>query len=153
MPSLYETDYYQWAVDTAKALREGRLQDIDVEATAEEISDLGKSERRALESAIVQLYVHLLKQRYQPERQITGSSWQKSINKQRFHIAKMLRENPSLKRFLTDSEFIGEVYREAVLESVEQTDLSEETFPAECPFTYEDFGLPPKGSISSPDRQ
>jgi hypothetical protein len=102
---------------------------------------LGKSERRALESAIVQLHVHLLKQRYQPERQMTGSNWQSSINKQRFHISKILKENLSLKPLLTDTEFIEDVYREAVLESVEETNLPEETFPAECPFTYEDFGL------------
>jgi hypothetical protein len=49
MPSLYETDYHRWAMETAAALREGRLQDIDLEATAEEIEDLGKSERRATE--------------------------------------------------------------------------------------------------------
>jgi hypothetical protein len=43
LPSLYETDYFKWAMETAAALREGRLQDVDLEAAAEEIEDLGNS--------------------------------------------------------------------------------------------------------------
>ena len=66
MPSRYETDYYAWAIETARALRAGRIQDVDLAAAAEEIEDLGKSERRSLHSAVVQLFLHLLKSKYQP---------------------------------------------------------------------------------------
>ena len=66
MPSKYETDYYAWAMETAKALRAGRIEDVDLDAAAEEIEDLGKSERRSLHSAVVQLFLQLLKSKYQP---------------------------------------------------------------------------------------
>jgi hypothetical protein len=56
MPSLYETDYHRWAKETAAALRQRRFEDIDVEVTAEEIEDLGKSESHSLESAVEQLF-------------------------------------------------------------------------------------------------
>ena len=139
MPSIHE-DYYQWAIDTAKAVREERFQTVDLDALAEEIEDLGKSEKRALESAITQLYVHLLKQRYQPE--LAGSSWEISVKKQRRRIAKLVRENPSFKPFLASDEFIEDVYQDAILEAAEQTGLPEDAFPMECPFTFEDFGFP-----------
>jgi hypothetical protein len=140
MPSLYETDYHQWAVDTAKAIREDRLHHVDLAAVAEEIEDLGKSERRALSSAISQLYVHLLKQRHQTG--LSGSSWEISVKKQRRQITKLVKESPSFKPFLRNAEFIQDAYEDAVLEAAEQTGLPEETFPVDCPFTFEDFGFP-----------
>jgi hypothetical protein len=53
-----------------------------------------------------------------------------------------VRQNPSFERFLNSEEFIQEVYGDAVLEAAEQTGLPEETSPAECPFTYDDFAIP-----------
>jgi hypothetical protein len=139
MPSIQD-DYYQWTIDTAKAVREERFQHVDLEALAEEIEDLGKSERRALSSAVSQLYAHLLKQQHQPE--LSGSSWEISIKKQRRQIAKLVNENPSFKPMLTDQEFIQDAYGDAVLDAAEQTGLPEETFPVDCPFTLADLGLP-----------
>ena len=96
MPSKYETDYYAWAMETASALRAGRIEDVDLAAAAEEIEDLGKSERRSLHSAVVQLFLHLLKSKYQPN--LATASWEIYIEKQRLKIAHILDENPSLRR-------------------------------------------------------
>ena len=41
----YEADFYRWATETARALREGRLADVDLKHVAEEIEDMGKKER------------------------------------------------------------------------------------------------------------
>ncbi len=59
--SLYETDYFQWTQRVAGALRAGVVDGLDLSEIAEEIEDLGKSERRALESSLSQLLLHLLK--------------------------------------------------------------------------------------------
>jgi hypothetical protein len=136
MPSQYETDYHQWAIDTANALRAGRFEEIDIEAAAEEIEDLAKSQRRALRSAIVQLFLHLLKSTYQPNR--STPSWQISIRKQRRKIDRILKENPSLAPLIADTSFLADAYDDAVLDAVAQTGLPEGTFPVECPFTPED---------------
>src|SRR5688572_22114674 len=112
MPSQYETDYHQWAIDTANALRAGRFEDIDIEAAAEEIEDLARLERRALRSSLVQLFMHLLKTRYQPE--LAGRSQEISIEKERVEIADLLDENPSLRRYIVDSDFLQRAYKLAV---------------------------------------
>ena len=49
MSRLYDTDYHAWTRRTAADLRAGRLDAVDLGAVAEEIEDLGKFERRALE--------------------------------------------------------------------------------------------------------
>jgi hypothetical protein len=139
MPSLYETDYHKWAMETAAALREGRLQDIDVRATAEEIEDLGKSERHSLGSAVAQLFLHLLKTKYQPH--LAGASWQASIKKQRVKIARITGENPSLRPLLSERAFLKGAYVDAVLDAVIETGLPEATFPATCPFGPDDLKI------------
>jgi hypothetical protein len=137
MPSQYETDYHQWAIDTANALRAGRFEEIDIEAAAEEIEDLARSQRRALRSALVQLFLHLLKTRYQPD--LAGRSWDISIEEQRVEIADLLDENPSLTRYVLDSDFLQRAYRLAVLEAERQTGVPKSTFPVEYPFTRADI--------------
>jgi hypothetical protein len=140
MATLYEQDFHQWAMDTAAALREGRTDEVDLNAVAEELEDLGRSEKRSLRSAIAQLYMHLLKIRYEPEKHTV--SWDASVEKQRDEIEDLIADNPSLKRLLTDLDFITRAYRLAVQDAVRETGLPKKTFPDVCPFTFEDFGLP-----------
>ena len=50
MSTAYESDFYAWARENAALLRSGQLSRIDLEHIAEELEDMGKSERRALGS-------------------------------------------------------------------------------------------------------
>jgi hypothetical protein len=74
---LYEQDFFEWTVQNAQLLRAGRLEEADLEHIAEEIEDMGRSERRELESRLSVLLSHLLKWRFQPSRR--GRSWQATI--------------------------------------------------------------------------
>ena len=64
----YEQDYAGWVEDTARAIEDGRFNEIDRTALADEVRDLGKNERDRLVSALCVLVMHLLKTRYQPDR-------------------------------------------------------------------------------------
>jgi hypothetical protein len=132
MPKLYETDYFAWTKNTAAALREGRVRDIDLAEVAEEIEDLGKSERRAFESALSQLFLHKLKWDYQPN--LRGRSWEVSIQKQIRSLRKILRENPSFAPLLEQPDFVAEAYGDAVLDAMAETGLDASTFPSQCPY-------------------
>ena len=63
--SLYETDYAAWAKRHVDLLRAGRFSEIDVEHLSQELSDMGKSERRELESRLLILIAHVLKWEHQ----------------------------------------------------------------------------------------
>jgi hypothetical protein len=127
----YEQDYAGWVEDTARAIEEGRFSEIDRVALADEVRDLGKSERRELESALRVLLLHLLKQRYQPEKRTR--SWEASIRVQRKHLSKFLRESPSLRPEL--SELVADAYDSARIEAEQETGLDLDTFPEICEWT------------------
>lgn len=127
----YDVDFYRWATETARALREGRLAEVDMEHVAEELEDMGKRERRELKHRLAVLIAHLLKWRHQPEGR--GTSWQATIVEQRQQIAGLLADSPSLRPPLAD--WVADAYAEAVLRAAAETALPERTFPAECPYT------------------
>src|SRR5689334_11501815 len=130
--SLYKTDYYAWTREMAETIREGRfVGKTDQLLIAEEIEDLGKSERNSLRSAVIQLFMHLLKQKFQPEKEAV--SWELSIKNQRIEIDDIIDENPSLLSALRDSDFIEKAYRKARVMAAIETKLPEDTFPPECP--------------------
>jgi len=138
MPSknatLYDTDFYAWANEQAALLRAGRLAEADVENIAEEIESMGKSERRELISRLGVLLHHLLKWRHQPE--LRGRSWSLTIEHQRLRLARHLAENPSLKSQL--DAVMAEAYEDARVDAERETHLPRSTFPADCPFTFDE---------------
>jgi hypothetical protein len=58
---LYDRDFYEWTRCNAALLRAGRFEEADVERIAEEIEDMGRSERRGIEGRLEVLLTHLLK--------------------------------------------------------------------------------------------
>jgi len=124
----YKQDYAGWVEDTAQALEQGRFGEIDLVALADEVRDLGISERERLESALRVLLVHLLKAKYQPEKRTR--SWDASIRVQRKHVAKYLKQSPSLRCEL--DEFLEDAYDDARIEAATQTGFDIDTFPETC---------------------
>jgi hypothetical protein len=108
---VYATDFYAWCLTTAALVREGQWDAIDPEALAEELESLGKSQKRELEHRLEGLVMHLLKWEHQPGRRQEGHSWYDTIREHRSQIARLLRDNPSLKPQV--APILAEVYPEA----------------------------------------
>jgi hypothetical protein len=132
--TLYDTDFYAWANEQAALLRSGRLSELDIENVAEEIESMGRSERRELVNRLTVLFVHLLKWRYQPTYR--GRSWRLTIEQQRIKLGEHLRESPSLKSQLT--ELMSNAYRLAKIDAAQETGLDRDSFPIDCPFTFDE---------------
>ena len=77
----------------------------------------------------------LLKWQYQPEQR--SGEIKASIRRHRYQIRDDLKVSPSLKTHL--SEIWLESYQEAKLQAADETDLSVEIFPEECPYTIENI--------------
>jgi Domain of unknown function DUF29 len=132
----YEQDFYAWALESARGLRERRFADLDIEHIAEELEDMGKSRARTLESQLARLLTHLLKWTHQPDqRQRYQHSWRATINNARLEIQEILEENPGLKPRLP--ELFGKAYPKSVNMAVAETNLPESRFPAACPWSLE----------------
>ena len=133
--SLYECDYYTWALVNAAAIRERRLEDVDLDNVAAEIEDLGKSQESALEGHLKVLLLHLLKLQYQPRR--TTRSWQLTVKEQRLALRKVLRRNPGLRGEAKLREILNDAYQEGRVAAARETRLKDDRFRPDCPWTFQ----------------
>lgn len=99
MDRLYDEDIFAWSEQQAAALRQlartpGRLpNDLDLEQVAEEIEDLGRSERHAAESSLRLILVHLLEIAIVPDAPV-ARHWRSEIVT--FHIEFLSRLTPAM---------------------------------------------------------
>ena len=133
MATTYENDIVAWAKEQAYLLRSGQLSVLDIEHIAEEIEDVGNSEQRELASRMAVLLSHLLKWQYQPERQ--SSSWQRTIKEQRKSVLRRLKNTPSLKVSLNDTEWLEDIWGDAVSIAINETGI--DCLPESCPWTID----------------
>ena len=131
----YEADFYGWANSQAAILRQTQPEWLDWENIAEELEGMARSDRRALESQLERLLIHLLKWRYEPAKR--GPSWEVTILDARARIDQWLRESPSLKSQI--DELFREAYPGARRWAGSEMGLDrrgwEALFPAECEWT------------------
>jgi len=131
--ATYETDFYLWTQQQADLLRQGALSTLDIENLIEEIESMGKRDRRAIESHLFVILLHLLKWQYQSQRR--GKSWRLSVWNGRLDIIRLLKDSPSLHPQLFT--LATEEYPAARKQAANETGLPLTTFPEECPFTIE----------------
>ena len=91
-PPLSEHDYHAWLLEQAARLRTRQSDQIDYEVLAEELEDMGRSERRAVESSLKDLLIHLLKWAKQKQRR--SGSWRDSIDNARDALAYLSKTGP-----------------------------------------------------------
>ncbi len=128
----YETDVIAWAQEQVRLLRAGQFSLLDIEHIAEEIEDVGKSEKRELRNRMSVLLAHLLKWQYQPERQ--GNSWRRTIKEQRKAILDCLDETPSLKPDMQDPRWWERVWADAISAILKEVEL--DGLPESCPWAF-----------------
>ncbi len=131
--SLYDSDFYGWTQQQAKALEEKKILDLDWRHLQEEIQSLGRQEYRELVSRLSVLIGHLLKWEYKPEKR--SRSWFLTIREQRRAIQRHLRHNPSLKSRLEDAIIDG--YEAGIDLALRETELPLRTFPDTLPYAFE----------------
>lgn len=135
LAAVYEQDFDAWLQGTVELLRQGRFAEIDVEHVVVELAEMGKRDRRELESHLRILMAHLLKWQWQPERRC--GSWRGSIVEQRLQLAKQLADSPGLKTY--QLQVVEVAYVDAVAIASAETGLPMAAFPAICPFQLADL--------------
>jgi ribosomal protein L29 len=127
--TTYDDDVILWSQEQARGLRE---RDLDIEHLADEIEDVGKSEKRELANRIAVLLAHLFKWRFQPERR--SPSRRRTIGHQRKRIALLIKGTPSLKTVLRDPDWRREMWLAALEKAGVETGLGEDAFPEISPW-------------------
>jgi len=133
MSATYESDVVAWANEQAALLRAGSFSALDIEHIADEVEDVGKSEKRELASRMAVLLAHLLEWRAQVANR--SASWEVTIRVQRKAVAAHLEDAPSLKAILRDDRWFSGVWGDAVDQATKETGLA--GFPEACPWSME----------------
>ena len=135
----YDDDFYAWTQYQAGVLRTLRTRDnrFDREHLAEEIEDLGKSERNAVRSQVRRIIEHLLKLGYSPSQE-PRYSWMRSITDARAS----LRDEMSPTLWLDAETMLPTLYRDgrrqAALGLQEHgEEAAAASLPAACPYTLD----------------
>ncbi|HAN46424.1 MAG TPA: DUF29 domain-containing protein [Cyanobacteria bacterium UBA8156] len=131
--ALYDQDFVLWLDHTVNLLRQGKVQELDLEHFADEIEAMGKREKRAIESNLKIILVHLLKYQYQPQKR--SRSWRSTLLEHRQRIARALKDSPSLHAHLLAN--FQEVYAQARAKASAETNLQADVFPVVSPFGLE----------------
>ena len=126
---LYERDYVAWADEQALLLEQERFAELDLINLVEEVRDLGRRERDALESQLIRLLLHLQKWQYQPDKRT--SSWEISIKDARRQIARLCKKYPVLRKHLYSESVFYECYLYARESAADETKLPLNTFSIE----------------------
>ena len=129
---LYEADTAAWADFNADRFWQRRFADIDIENLIEKLEDIGKSERRFLESHLVVLLMHLLKWQYQSRLRCNRRKL--SIANARQSISDALEDSPSLKPRFVDAAFIERAYSKARRLAANKTGFDVLIFPEQCSY-------------------
>jgi hypothetical protein len=96
--SLYESDYLRWTQEIVAKLRTRDFEHLDIENLIEEIEDLGRSQRKELESRLKILLEHFLKRIY-VSMPNCFKGWENTIREQRSQIEVLLNNYPSLNSY------------------------------------------------------
>ncbi len=143
-PSLYEKDFQLWINQTIDQLKKQQFDGLDIEHLIEELTDLGKSDKRSLESNLMILLAHLLKLSVQNDAPETmKGSWYFSVNEHRQRVYYDLQESPSLRTHLENA--IAKVYplaRKLAIKDSQKAKLGvripqESEYPMDCPFSID----------------
>ncbi len=126
----YDQDFYFWISQNVELLRNGQVAEIDLEHIAEELESMGKRDLRELRSRLQVLVMHLLKWKYQSDKQTR--TWMTTIDHQRDEIETLLLESPSLREHLDSA--LEMIYIKAKRDAYRETNMPEKFFPKHCPF-------------------
>lgn len=135
----YDIDFLAWTEEQARLLREASRErfntPIDWENVAEEIESMGRSELRAVESALVRVIEHLLKLEYSPAAD-PRADWKVSVLEHRDRVARDLTASPSLRNRID----IADIYRtgrKIAALGLERDGLRLAELPTECPYSLD----------------
>lgn len=144
--NLYEQDFNLWLQQTIISLENQDFSDLDIKNLIEELRELGKADKNALESNLMILLAHLLKLIIQKDAPETMKiSWYNSVIEHRKKVQKQLKKTPSLKSYLPS--VLQESYldgRDIAIKEGKRASFGvpmpdESEYPKNCPFTIDEI--------------
>jgi Domain of unknown function DUF29 len=132
LSTIYDRDVHNWLETTIAQIKQGNLQELDLEHLIEELEGLAGRDRREIEQRLKVLIEHLLKRCYVnlPE---CDRGWEITIIDQRSELIGLLEQSPSLNyHFL---QVFDRAFQTAL--KIVQLEYPETNFPTTWQFSQE----------------
>ena len=127
LKQLYESDFNLWIETTKQAISAKDFENMDWENLLEEIDDMGKSQKRSLESYLELLIAHILKLQYwHSQRKRNYKHWKVEVVNFRNRINRLLKRNPSFKKYM--EEVYPEIFNDTVKSWSIEFDIPKNSF-------------------------
>jgi hypothetical protein len=134
LSELYEQEYDQWLEETVRILKSRQLEQLDYENLIEELEALGRSEKNAVKSLLLQVIIHLLLlQFWTKERERNANHWSAEIITFRVQLEDRLTTN--LRNYLMSE--LENIYQNACLIVNKKAELT--NLPDRCPYSLEEL--------------
>ena len=130
---LYERDFCLWVEEQVRLLREGRLEQLDVDNLIDEVEDWAINRKHAVTSNLVVILSHLVRYQFQPRRR--SRSWLSSIAEHRRRLRKEFQHAPSLRGYAREQ--FEECYQDGRRQALIETGLVPDALPSMAPYTLE----------------
>jgi len=132
----YETDFLSWAQEQSALLRAGQWAQIDQEHIAEELEDMGREQKLALQSLLRQILLHLIKLDHSPAQSPKGK-WAEEIIEFRDQAQARIEATPSLKHHAP--ELFAKAWQQARRAAEKTFALHREAVvvPEHCPYSLD----------------
>ncbi|NCR92148.1 MAG: DUF29 domain-containing protein [Microcystis aeruginosa G11-01] len=133
LSSIYEEDYQQWLDETVLLLKNRQVDSLDYEHLIEELEALGREQKNAVESLVIQIIQHLLFYQYwSSEREDNERHWRGELIGFRTQLE--LRLTTNLRNHLSNR--LDYLYGKARKMAEVKTDLK---LPSASPYTLADI--------------
>ena len=133
LSSIYEEDYQQWLDQTVLLLKNRQVDSLDYEHLIEELEALGREQKNAVESLVIQIIQHLLFYQYwSSQREDNQRHWRGELIGFRTQLE--LRLTTNLRNHLSNR--LDYLYSKAKKMAEVKTDLK---LPSENPYTLADI--------------
>ena len=133
LSSIYEEDYQQWLDKTVLLLKNRQVDSLDYEHLIEELEALGREQKNAVESLVIQIIQHLLFYQYwSSEREDNERHWRGELISFRTQLE--LRLTTNLRNHLSNR--LDYLYGKARKMAEVKTDLK---LPSASPYTLADI--------------
>lgn len=133
LSSIYEEDYQQWLDNTVLLLKNRQVDSLDYEHLIEELEALGREQKNAVESLVIQIIQHLLFYQYwSSEREDNERHWRGELIGFRTQLE--LRLTTNLRNHLSNR--LDYLYGKAKKMAEVKTDLK---LPSASPYTLADI--------------
>lgn len=133
LSSIYEEDYQQWLDQTVLLLKNRQVDSLDYEHLIEELEALGREQKNAVESLVIQIIQHLLFYQYwSSQREDNQRHWRGELIGFRTQLE--LRLTTNLRNHLSNR--LDYLYSKARKMAEVKTDLK---LPSENPYALADI--------------